>query len=121
MTPMSERQIELYVTEDDEIPYETWFDGLKDARTKHRIKARMARLRLGNFGQWNHVGEGVTELILDFGPGYRIYFAQVGVVVILLLCGGDKSTQISDIRAAREYLANYNVRKRKEITHVKAN
>jgi putative addiction module killer protein len=79
-----------------------------------RIEARLARLRAGNFGDSETVGEGVMELRIDWGPGYRVYFARLGQVVILLLCGGDKRTQHKDIKRAKEYFDDYKARTAQE-------
>jgi putative addiction module killer protein len=68
-----------------------------------RVEARLDRLVQGNLGDWKSVGEGVCELRLHFGPGYRVYFARVGTDVLILLCGGDKRTQKADIAKARKY------------------
>jgi len=79
-----------------------WLTSLKDRRAAARIAARILRLEDGNFGDVKPVGESVSELRINYGPGYRVYFTQAGRTVILLLCGGDKSTQASDIAAARK-------------------
>ena len=79
-----------------------WFDGLKDRRAKARIQARIDRVEMGNFGDVAPVGGGVSELRIFYSPGYRIYFIQRGSVVVILLSGGDKSTQTSDIARAKE-------------------
>jgi len=79
-----------------------WFEGLKDRRAKVRIQARIDRIEMGNFGDVAPVGEGVSELRIFYGPGYRVYFIQRGSVVVILLSGGDKNTQKSDIRRAKE-------------------
>ena len=101
------KQVELYESEDGEIPYEIWFDGIRDGQTRNRVKIRINRLRTGNLGRYKGVGGGIIELALDFGPGYRVYAAQVGTLIILLLCAGDKSTQVADIAAAKEFWADY--------------
>lgn len=80
--------------------YEAWFAGLRDERARARIDVRIKRLALGNAGDVKPVGEGVSELRIDYGPGYRVYFAQRGSEIVLLLCGGDKRTQDRDIREA---------------------
>ena len=85
--------------------YAKWFAGVRDRVTRARIDIRIRRLSLGNAGDTKPVGEGVSELRVDHGPGYRIYFIQRGEVVIVLLAGGDKSTQDNDIRNAKA-LAN---------------
>ncbi len=71
------------------------------------IDNRLRRIRLGNFGDCRSVGEGVCELRIDYGSGYRIYFGQIGTTIVLLLYGGDKSTQAQDIRKAQEYWRDY--------------
>ena len=72
-----------------------------------RIRTRIARVRLGNLGNCEPVGGGVLELKIDYGPGYRVYFGQVGTKLVILLCGGDKSSQTEDIRRAIEYWEDY--------------
>ena len=81
--------------------YAAWIDGLRDLMGRARILARIERLAAGNPGDVKPVGEGVSELRIDCGPGYRVYFIQRGKVVIVLLAGGDKSTQDKDIRNAK--------------------
>lgn len=81
--------------------YGKWFSGLRDRVARARIDIRIRRLSLGNPGDAKPVGDGVSELRVDHGPGYRIYFIQRGEVVIVLLAGGDKSTQDKDIRNAK--------------------
>ena len=72
-----------------------------------RVLARLARVRQGNLGDCKAVGEGVSELRVDFGPGYRVYFGQKGRIWVVLLCGGDKRTQECDIRLAKQYWQEY--------------
>jgi putative addiction module killer protein len=74
------------------------------------LEARIARVAVGNFGDSEPVGDGVLELRIDWGPGYRVYFARLGQVVVLLLCGGDKTTQQKDIDRAKTYFADYKAR-----------
>lgn len=90
--------IEVRQTEE----YSRWFDGLRDRQGRLRILARIRRLSLGNPGDVRPVGEGISELRIDCGPGYRVYFDQQGTVVIILLAGGDKSTQKRDIKRAKQ-------------------
>ena len=80
--------------------FDKWFRGLRDARAKVRIDARIERLANGNPGDARPVGSGVSELRIDYGPGYRVYFVQRGSVLIVLLCGGDKASQRRDIAKA---------------------
>jgi putative addiction module killer protein len=80
--------------------YHEWFESLKDKRAKARIDVRIRRVSLGNFGDVSPVGKGVSELRIDYGPGYRVYFIQHGNTLVILLCGGDKSTQAKDIQQA---------------------
>ena len=79
-----------------------WFNGLQDRRAKARIQARIDRLEMGHFGDVAPVGEGVSELRIFYGPGYRVYLLQRGSVVVILLSGGDKSTQNRDITRAKK-------------------
>lgn len=80
--------------------YANWLGGLKDLAGRARIQARVERLAAGNPGQHRVLTGGVSELKLDFGPGYRVYYTQRGNVLVILLCGGDKSTQEKDIKTA---------------------
>lgn len=82
--------------------YANWFARLRDRQARARIDARIRRLSLGNPGDVKPIGEGVSELRLDYGPGYRVYFVQRGSLLIILLAGGDKSTQSRDIQTALE-------------------
>ncbi|RYE87146.1 MAG: type II toxin-antitoxin system RelE/ParE family toxin [Hyphomicrobiales bacterium] len=81
--------------------YEHWFRRLRDRTAQGKINIRALRLELGNFGDVRSVGGQVSELRVDHGPGYRIYFTRIGSVIILLLCGGDKSSQQADIELAQ--------------------
>jgi putative addiction module killer protein len=79
-----------------------WLDGLKDLRARARIQARVERLAAGNPGDVKAAGEGVSELRIDHGPGYRVYFKRRGRRLIILLAGGDKSSQAKDIKKAQQ-------------------
>jgi putative addiction module killer protein len=89
-----------------------WLSGLNDAKARARITIRIDRLSLGNFGDCKPLREGVSELRIDWGPGYRIYYAMLARTCVLLLCGGDKRTQSSDIARAIQYLQDYKERTR---------
>ncbi len=93
----SQRMIEMLKSE----TFDNWLETLRDIRAKARIEARIRRLSLGNPGDVKPVGEGVSEMRIDYGPGYRVYFTQRGPVVIVLLCGGDKASQERDIVRAK--------------------
>jgi putative addiction module killer protein len=80
--------------------FTAWYDGLRDEKARARIKVRIDRLSLGNPGDVKPVGKGVSEMRIDYGPGYRLYFVQRGRMVVILLCGGDKQTQAGDIAQA---------------------
>ena len=82
--------------------FSQWFASLSDLQARARINVRIRRLSLGNFGDTKPVGEGVWELRIDFGPGYRVYFVNRGLSVVVLLAGGDKSSQSRDIRKAQK-------------------
>jgi putative addiction module killer protein len=83
-----------------------WLDGLHDIRARARIQARIERLTAGNPGDVNAVGEGVSELRIDYGPGYRVYYKKHGQKAVILLAGGDKSTQAKDIKTALRLAQN---------------
>jgi putative addiction module killer protein len=101
------REIQRYITPDGRIPFAEWLNSLRDRKAILIIDNRLRRIRLGNFGDCRSVGEGVCELRIDYGSGYRIYFGQIGTTIVLLLYGGDKSTQAQDIRKAQEYWRDY--------------
>lgn len=86
--------------------YATWIDGLRDVQGRARVLVRIERLAAGNFGDVKPVGEGVSELRINYGPGYRVYFIKRGRELIVLLAGGDKSTQAADIRTALRLARN---------------
>jgi len=86
--------------------YAEWLDGLRDIHARARVLARVERLAAGNPGDVKAVGEGVSELRIDYGPGYRVYFTMRGRTVIILLAGGDKRTQSTDIKTALRLARN---------------
>ena len=83
-----------------------WLDGLRDIRARARVQVRIERLTAGNAGDVEPVGEGVSELRIDYGPGYRVYFKRQGREVVILLAGGDKRTQSADIKPALRLARN---------------
>lgn len=87
--------------------FDRWLVGLRDRQARARIAARIRRLSLGNPGDVKPVGEGLSEMRIDYGPGYRVYFMQRGPLVVLLLCGGDKSSQERDIALAKTIAAQW--------------
>jgi len=88
------------------VEFAAWLDGLRDLRGRARVLARIERLASGNPGDVKPVGEGVSELRIDFGPGYRVYFVRRGSTLVVLLAGGDKTTQAADIKTARRLAGN---------------
>ena len=104
------RDIRRYITPDGRNPFAEWLSSLRDLNAVVKIEQRLDRVRLGNLGNSKSVGEGVCELKIDFGPGYRVYFGQFGSTIVLVLCGGDKSSQEQDIRKAKEYWKEYEER-----------
>jgi len=103
-------ELRYYQTADRARPFVEWLQGLADRQARARIEARLARAAIGNFGDVEPVGKGVLELRVDWGPGYRVYFARIGNAIVLLLCGGDKRTQRRDIKRAQEYFEDYKAR-----------
>jgi putative addiction module killer protein len=101
------REIKRYITPDGKVPFADWLDSLKNFKLITVIDKRLLRVSSGNLGNYRSVGEGVCELKINYGPGYRIYFAQVGNSIVVILCGGDKSTQNDDIYKAIEYWKDY--------------
>jgi putative addiction module killer protein len=104
--------VRRYVTKSGKDVFGEWLSGLKDVRARAKIVARIDRIAAENFGDCKSLGNGLFELRIDWGPGYRIYYALVGRSVVLLLCGGDKRKQSADIERAIEYLADYRKRTR---------
>jgi len=82
--------------------FDTWFADLKDKQAARRVQARIDRAEDGNLGDCEPVGEGVSEMRIHYGPGYRVYFVQRGIEIIILLAGGNKATQAKDIKTAVE-------------------
>jgi len=100
-------RLDYYQQENGAIPFRDWLYDLRDRHGVERIRARLARVRAGNFGRVRVLGDGISELKVDHGPGYRLYYAMAGVTVVLLLVGGDKSTQQQDIQKAKKFWREY--------------
>src|SRR5438105_1726652 len=101
------RELRDYRMADGTAPFKEWLLDLDDARSRAKIIVRLKRVALGNFGDCRSVGEGVLELRIHWGPGYRVYFGLDGMALIILLCGGDKSGQSNDIEQAHFYWNDY--------------
>lgn len=97
------KKVLTYITSDGYCPFDDWVNGLRDRQAVAQIQRRISRAQLGNLGDVKSVGSGVSEMRIMVGPGYRIYFGQDGDKIIILLCGGDKSSQSKDIKLAQEY------------------
>ena len=101
------RELTEYLTESGVSPFNEWLSKLRDILGRAIIRKRINRIRLGNFGNCKHIGNGVYELKIYFGPGYRVYYGVDNVQLVVLLCGGNKSSQNDDIKQAQEYWADY--------------
>src|SRR3989338_10450823 len=101
------RELLEYEIENGRCPFSEWLDRLKDVAARAIIRKRLNRIRMGNFGNTRSVGEGVFELKIDFGPGYRAYYGLDGDTLVVLLCGGVKGSQERDIQKANEYWRDY--------------
>jgi putative addiction module killer protein len=106
-------EVRRYVTASGKDVIGEWLADLRDAQARARIAARIARLAAGNFGDCKPIDAGVSELRIDWGPGYRLYYAVVGRRCILLLCGGDNRKQSADIKRAVRHLRDYKQRTEK--------
>ncbi len=106
------KQIIVFETANGSCPFEEWLYALRDRRAVARVDARVTRLEAGNPGDYKSLIDGVYELRIDYGPGYRIYFAFSGRQIVLLLWGGDKTTQTSDIRTAVKYWKEFQEREK---------
>ncbi len=103
-------EIVHYITADGTDLIEEWISGLKDRKSVIAIDRRIQRIELGNFGDHKPCQDGVWELRIDVGPGYRVYYAIAGKMIVLLLCGGDKGTQSADIKRACKYWKDFQER-----------
>ncbi len=96
-----------YQAEDATEPITEWLNNLRDRQAQARLRVRLRRLEVGNFGDCDPVGEGVFELREHVGAGYRVYFGRHGRQVVILLCGGDKKSQTADIKRAKKYWVDW--------------
>ena len=103
-------EIRHYLSRTGKDVFDDWLSELADARAQAKIASRINRLAAGNFGDCKPLRQGVCELRIDWGPGYRVYYAMIGKVCVLLLCGGDKKKQSADIERAIEYFHDYKAR-----------
>ena len=108
----SNERIFLYQTVKGQIPFEDWFKNLRDSSTRAKIQVRLRRMAEGHLGDFKNIGLGIFELRIHWGPGYRIYFGMSGAHKIVLLLGGHKKTQRTDIHKATEYWQDYLRRKK---------
>jgi putative addiction module killer protein len=102
------RELLNYETEVGKSPFEEWLLGLRDVAARAIIRKRLNRVRLGNLGNTRGLGSGVSELKIDFGPGYRVYYGEDGPKIVVLLVGGDKGSQDRDIEKAKAFWEDYN-------------
>lgn len=100
-------EIEAYKTEDGRIPYEEAVLAIRDRRAKLAIMRRVQRAKLGNLGDHHYLGDGLHEMRIDHGPGYRIYYGWNGTTLLILFLAGDKGSQDSDIKRAKIYMEDY--------------
>lgn len=107
-------EIQDYLTPDGRDPFADWLRGLADRQAKARTATRINRMAAGNFGDCQPVGEGVWELRIDWGPGYRVYYAMAGKRLVLLLVGGDKRKQQADIATAHGYWNDWQQRRKQQ-------
>jgi putative addiction module killer protein len=107
---MTEIAVLHYLTAAGDCPFREWIDSIKDKAVKATIAARINRVRTGALGDWRPVGDGVFELRIDRGPGYRAYFGRAGNATVILLAGGDKGSQEADIGRAKDYWRDYEAR-----------
>lgn len=107
MDRVTPKRVVAYANSNGQEPFTDWLNGLRDVIGRKRILARVSRLQQGNYGDCESVGEGVSELRLFFGSGYRVYFGEEGADLVVLLCGGDKSSQSKDIQLAKAYWKAY--------------
>jgi len=106
MQPIKRKTIKIYQKDNDDCPFIVWLESL-DSAVRHRVQSRLARVAIGNLGEYKILGDRISELKFTFGSGYRVYFSELDNVLVLLLCAGDKKTQTKDIKLAKTYLTDY--------------
>jgi putative addiction module killer protein len=104
------KQIVLYADEGGNEPFQAWIDSLRDPKSRRRIISRLFRVQQGNYGDVKPIGDGLSELRIFFGPGYRVYFGEDAGNIVVILCGGDKDSQSRDIEDAKAYWKEYKSR-----------
>ena len=121
--PVVERKAQEYETENGKTPYRDWLVNLTDVRAQAKITKAVTRMEAGNFGDHKSIpdGNGLYEHRIDYGPGYRIYYITEGDELIILFAGSDKSDQQKVIDQSKEYLADYKVRKPKNVLKIVQN
>ena len=101
------KELVFYADENGNEPFQLWLDDLRDAKNRRRILSRLVRVQQGNYGDVEPIGEGLSELRFFFGAGYRVYFGEDAGNIVVILCGGDKSSQSQDIENAKAYWQEY--------------
>jgi putative addiction module killer protein len=101
------KQVVFYADEDGNEPFQAWMDNLRDQQGRRRIISRLFRVQQGNYGDVKPIGDGLSELRIFFGPGYRVYFGEEAGNIVVILCGGDKDSQSRDIEDAKVYWKEY--------------
>lgn len=107
MVETTEKEIEFYITPEGKIPFNEWYESLKDKRGREEVKRRLNRAIQGNFGDHKILVEGLYEMRITYGRAYRIYYTEKDKRIIVLLCAGYKSTQSEDVEKAKQYLKDY--------------
>jgi putative addiction module killer protein len=100
-------ELRRYQLSDERVPVSDWLSGLRDRTARAQIEVRLRRVSSGNLGDAKSVGDGVSELRVDVGAGYRVYYGKHGQALVILLCGGDKGSQQSDITLAKTYWTDW--------------
>ena len=108
--PVEKKHVDLYLDKDGKAPFSIWMNELSDLKGRAKVRERLTRLRLGNMGDCEAVGEGVSELRIHYGPGYRVYFGQDGKKIVVLILAGAKKTQKRDIKTAKNLWKDYKER-----------